>query len=150
MKGNICRCTGYRSIGDAIAGKCEIEDAKAGEGVGHNVPAPAGPDVVTGQARFTLDVAMEGMQHIKLLRSPHAHARIRSIDKRAALAVPGVIAVLTHEDAPTIPFSTARHEVREIDADDTLVLDTVVRYIGQRVAAVVAKAKARRKKAAAS
>ena len=112
--------------------------AQAGEGVGHNVPAPAGPDVVTGKARFTLDVAMEGMQHIKLLRSPHAHARIRSIDKTAALAVPGVIAVLTHEDAPTIPFSTARHEVREIDADDTMVLDTVVRYIGQRVAAVVA------------
>ena len=41
------------------------------------VPAPAGPDVVTGKARFTLDVAVEGLRHIKLLRSPHAHARIR-------------------------------------------------------------------------
>jgi putative selenate reductase molybdopterin-binding subunit len=138
MKGNICRCTGYRSICDAIAGKCEVENAKAGEGVGHNVPAPAGPDVVTGKARFTLDVAMEGLQHIKLLRSPHAHARIRAVDKSAALAVPGVTAVLTHEDAPPIPFSTARHEVREIDADDTMVLDTVVRFVGQRVAAVIA------------
>jgi putative selenate reductase molybdopterin-binding subunit len=142
MKGNICRCTGYRSIGDAIAGKYEIEDAKAGEGVGHNVPAPAGPDVVTGKARFTLDVAMEGMQHIKLLRSPHAHARIRAIDKTAALAVRGVIAVLTHEDAPKVAFSTARHEVRTIDADDTVVLDTVARFIGQRIAAVVADSEA--------
>ena len=142
MKGNICRCTGYRSIGDAIAGKCEIADGVAGEGVGHNVPAPAGPDVVTGKARFTLDLAMEDLHHIKLLRSPHAHARIRAIDKTKALAVPGVIAVLTHEDAPKVAFSTARHEVRAIDADDKLVLDTVVRFIGQRVAVVVADSEA--------
>ncbi len=139
MKGNICRCTGYRAIDDAIAGKCEIESAKAGEGVGHSVPAPAGPAVVTGKARFTLDVAVEGLAHIKLLRSPHAHARIRAIDKSAALAVSGVIAVLTHEDAPKTAFSTARHEVREIDPDDTLVLDTTMRFVGQAVAAVVAE-----------
>src|SRR5882757_2167122 len=81
MKGNLCRCTGYRSIDDALKGVRTIEDAQAGEGCGHNVPAPAGPDVVTGKARFTLDVAIDGLLHIKLLRSPHAHARIRSIDK---------------------------------------------------------------------
>jgi hypothetical protein len=142
MKGNLCRCTGYRAIDDAIAGKCHVEHIEHGEGVGHNVPAPAGPYVVTGKARFTLDVAVDGLQHIKLLRSPHAHARIRSIDKIAALAVPGVCAVLTHEDAPQVAFSTARHEVREIDADDTMVLDTVARFIGQRVAAVVADSEA--------
>ncbi len=79
---------------------------------------------------------------MKLLRSPHAHARIRSIKKDAALAVPGVRAVLTHEDAPTVAFSTARHEDRLIDADDTMVLDDVVRFIGQRVAAVVADTEA--------
>lgn len=142
MKGNLCRCTGYRAIDDAIAGKCNTEQAKAGEGVGHNVAAPAGPDIVTGKARFTLDLTIEELQHIKLLRSPHAHARIRAIDKTAALAVPGVCAVLTHEDAPQVAFSTARHEVREIDVDDTMVLDSVVRFIGQRVAAVVANSEA--------
>ena len=142
MKGNLCRCTGYRAIEDAIAGKRNTEDGRAGCGVGHNVPAPAGPDVVTGKARFTLDVAIEDLQHIKLVRSPHAHARIRAIDKTEALKVPGVIAVLTHEDAPSTAFSTARHETRLIDADDTMVLDTVVRYIGQRVAAVVADSEA--------
>ena len=42
---------------------------------------PAGPEVVTGKARYTLDTAMEGMLHLKVLRSPHAHARIVSIDK---------------------------------------------------------------------
>lgn len=142
LKGNLCRCTGYRAIEDAIAGRHDTTEAKPGCGVGHNVPAPAGPDVVTGKARFTLDVAIDGLHHIKLVRSPHAHARIRGFDKSAALAVPGVIAVLTHEDAPATLFSTARHEVREIDPDDTRVLDDVARFIGQRVAAVVATSEA--------
>lgn len=142
LKGNLCRCTGYRAIEDAIAGKRDTAEPHAGCGVGHNVPAPAGPDVVTGKARFTLDVAIEGIQHIKLKRSPHAHARIRGFDKTEAMKVPGVIAVLTHEHAPGTAFSTARHETPEIDADDTVVLDTAVRYIGQRVAAVVADSEA--------
>ncbi|RDV03772.1 molybdopterin-dependent oxidoreductase [Undibacter mobilis] len=142
LKGNLCRCTGYRAIEDAIAGRCDTAAPKAGYGVGHNVPAPAGPDVVTGKARFTLDVAIDGLHHIKLMRSPHAHARIRSIDKSAALAVPGVVAVLTHEDAPSTLYSSARHETRDIDPDDTRVLDNVVRFIGQRVAAVVATSEA--------
>jgi putative selenate reductase molybdopterin-binding subunit len=85
---------------------------------------------------------VEGLQHIKLLRSPHAHARIRAIDKTDAMKVPGVVAVLTHDDAPKTLFSTARHEIRETDADDTMTLDTVVRHIGQRVAAVVADSEA--------
>ena len=79
LKGNLCRCTGYRAIDDALAEKREIEDG-AGDACGRNVPAPAGPDIVRGRARFTLDVAVEGLLHMKLARSPHAHARIRSID----------------------------------------------------------------------
>ena len=138
LKGNLCRCTGYRAIEDAIAGRRETEDG----GCGHNAPAPAGPEVVTGKARFTLDVAIDGLLHMKILRSPHAHARIRVIDKSAALAVPGVSAVFTHQDAPPVAFSTARHEDRRVDPDDTRVLDDVVRFIGQRVAAVVADSEA--------
>ena len=61
---------------------------------------PPVPQVVTGTARYTLDIPMPGLLHLKLLRSPHAHARIKSIDKSAALSVPGVKAVLTWEDAP--------------------------------------------------
>ncbi|HEX3442387.1 MAG TPA: 2Fe-2S iron-sulfur cluster-binding protein, partial [Pseudolabrys sp.] len=141
LKGNICRCTGYRSIDDALAGRRNV-DTEDGDGCGHNVPAPAGPDVVTGKARFTLDVAVDGLLHMKLLRSPHPHARIRSIDKTAALTVPGVQAVLTHEDAPMTHYSSARHENRASDPDDTRVLDNVVRFIGQRVAAVVADTEA--------
>ncbi len=142
LKGNLCRCTGYRAIEDALDGKCNIEDVAAGEAFGRSLPAPAGPLVVSGAARYTFDTAIEGLLHIKLLRSPHPHARIVAIDTRAALAVPGVHAVLTHEDAPDRLFSTAKHEKAWMDPDDTRVLDPIVRFIGQKVAAVVAESEA--------
>ncbi len=139
LKGNICRCTGFRSIADAIAGVRNVEDAPAGQAVGRSAPAPAGRDLVTGRARFTLDFARPGMLHLKLLRSPHAHARIRRIDTARARGVPGVVDVMTYQDAPPRLFSTARHHHRTDDPDDTLVLDRVLRFAGQRVAAVVAE-----------
>jgi CO/xanthine dehydrogenase Mo-binding subunit/aerobic-type carbon monoxide dehydrogenase small subunit (CoxS/CutS family) len=142
LKGNLCRCTGYRAIEDALNGKTNVEDAVAGTAFGRSLPAPAGPQVVRGAARYTFDTAIEGMLHIKLLRSPHPHAKILSIDKTAALAVPGVQAVLTFEDAPDRLFSTARHEKAWMDPDDIRVLDNVVRFIGQKVAAVVAETEA--------
>ncbi|WP_258060269.1 MULTISPECIES: molybdopterin-dependent oxidoreductase [unclassified Arthrobacter] len=145
LKGNLCRCTGYRAIGDAVCGHRTV-DVPAGTSpvartVGASIPAPAGPDIVTGRARYTMDVPaaeLPGLLHMKILRSPHAHARIVSIDASAALAVPGVEAVLTHEDAPKQLFSTAQHELHTDDPDDTRILDDVVRFRGQRVAAVVA------------
>jgi putative selenate reductase molybdopterin-binding subunit len=142
LKGNLCRCTGYSTIEDALNGRKNIEDAVAGAAFGRNLPAPAGPQVVRGAAHYTFDTALEGTLHIKLLRSPHPHAKIISIDKAAALKIPGVQAVLTFEDAPDRLFSTARHERAWMDPDDTRVLDNVVRFIGQRVAAVVAETEA--------
>ncbi|CCE04505.1 putative xanthine dehydrogenase family protein; hypoxanthine oxidase [Bradyrhizobium sp. STM 3843] len=142
LKGNICRCTGYRAIEDALDGVCNIEDVPAGEAFGRSLPAPAGPQIVRGQARYTFDTAVDGLCHVKLARSPHAHAKIVAIDKTAALAVPGVIEVLTHEDAPSALFSTARHEKAWMDPDDTRVLDDTVRFIGQKVAAVIAESEA--------
>ncbi|WP_316167056.1 MULTISPECIES: molybdopterin-dependent oxidoreductase [unclassified Bradyrhizobium] len=142
LKGNLCRCTGYRAIEDALHGICNIENVPAGEAFGRSLPAPAGPQIVRGEARYTFDTAIDGLCHIKLARSPHAHAKIVGINKAAALAVPGVVAVLTHEDAPATLFSTARHEKAWMDPDDTRVLDDVVRFIGQKVAAVVAESEA--------
>ncbi|MFE5341088.1 molybdopterin-dependent oxidoreductase [Isoptericola sp. NPDC056578] len=172
LKGNLCRCTGYRAVADAVLGDdacgtahpagaapCDhahdgwtpqrsrgvgdrtAGSAASGTAFGTSEPAPASRGVVTGQVRYTLDVdpeAYPGLLHLKLARSPHAHARILSIDTADALAVPGVHAVLTHEDAPSARFSTAQHELWTDDPDDTRVFDDVVRHVGQRVAAVVA------------
>ncbi|MHB8694886.1 MAG: molybdopterin-dependent oxidoreductase, partial [Solirubrobacteraceae bacterium] len=148
LKGNICRCTGYSSIDDALHGTSRLREA-GGSAVGSDVRAPASEDVVTGRARFTLDELPAGLLHIKLVRSPHAHARVRQIESAAALAVPGVRLVLTHEDAPAVLYSSARHEHHTEDPDDTLLLDRVVRFAGQRVAAVVADSVAAAERGAA-
>ncbi|MET0418416.1 MAG: molybdopterin cofactor-binding domain-containing protein, partial [Actinoplanes sp.] len=141
FKGNLCRCTGYRAIADAVAGVVNVAPA-ADKAVGSDVGAPAGPQVVTGAARYTFDLDVPGVLHLKVLRSPHAHARILAIRTEAALAVPGVEAVFTHADAPDHLFSTAQHENVSEDPADTRVLDDVVRFAGQRVAAVVATSEA--------
>ncbi len=137
FKGNLCRCTGYRSITDALAGVVNTEKGAAVPG--RSLPAPAGRRIVAGREPYTLDEPPAGLLHLAVLRSPHAHARITAVDPSAAEALPGVVLVLTCENVPLVPFSTARHENRLDDPDDTLLLDRVVRFRGQRVAAVVAE-----------
>ena len=139
LKGNLCRCTGYRAIRDAIAGRAHRDTAAEGDPIGRSLPAPAASQVVTGRARFTLDAPPADALHMKVLRSPHAHARIVAIDTTEAYAIPGVVAVLTYADSPQRRFSTGRHQDPRDDAADTLVLDAILRFVGQRVAAVVAE-----------
>ncbi len=142
LKGNLCRCTGYRAIEDAIDGIAAVEPDRAGQACGRNLANPLTERIVTGNARYTMDVEMEGMLHLQVVRSPHAHARIRAISKEKALAVPGVLAVFTWEDVPRRPFTTACHDDFHLDPDDTFILDNVARFVGQRVAAVVAETEA--------
>jgi putative selenate reductase molybdopterin-binding subunit len=165
LKGNICRCTGYASIADAVSGLARIvPNKRLSSPVGVSEPAPAGPAVVAGTARFTCDLApdpddVDGAHsdvgryfnpgddhlppapplHMKLLRSPHPHAWIRSVNAATALAFPGVVAVFSYADSPSVPFSTARHADPDEDPYDTLVFDRTVRFHSQRVAAVVAE-----------
>jgi 4-hydroxybenzoyl-CoA reductase alpha subunit len=86
----------------------------------------------TGRARYTDDLVLPGMLHGKILRSPHPHALIRSIDTSAALALPGVFAVVTGSEMP-IPFG-----IIVWTPDENALATDKVRYIGDAVAAVAA------------
>ncbi|HEX7217072.1 MAG TPA: xanthine dehydrogenase family protein molybdopterin-binding subunit [Methylomirabilota bacterium] len=101
------------------------------KGVGVSIPRPDGPEKVTGRVQYVADIQPKGLLHAKLLRSPHAHARIVSIDVSAAKALPGVRAVLTARDIPHLKKKapTRAHAV--------LAIDRAV-FMGQPVAAVAA------------
>ncbi|MHB8620339.1 MAG: xanthine dehydrogenase family protein molybdopterin-binding subunit, partial [Chloroflexota bacterium] len=79
------------------------------------------------------------MLHARIVRSPHAHARIRGVNAVAALSLPGVWAVLTHADLPPIRHSTAGQPWPETSPYDARVLDEKVRYVGDWVAFVAAE-----------
>ncbi len=142
LKGSLCRCTGYRAIEDSIRGVIRVEADRPGKSVGRSLANPLGKSIVTGQARYTADVIMEGMLHIKVMRSPHAHARIKTIRKENALHVSGVHRIYTWQDVPRKLYTSATHDDFNVDPDDTYMLDNVVRFVGQRVAAVVAETEA--------
>ncbi len=97
---------------------------------------------VTGKAKYADDFFERDMLVGKVLRSPYAHANIRSIDVSRAKALPGVEAVITGKDLPGIKYATAGHpwalEVEHRDVADRLMLADKVRYWGEGVAAVVA------------
>ena len=95
--------------------------------------------LVTGKPAFVDDIELRGLLHAKLLTSPHAHAVIRDIDASEARALPGVHAVLTYKDIPRIPYTTAGQSWPEPGPHDQYSLDYIVRFVGDRVAAVAAE-----------
>ncbi|MGB3295262.1 MAG: molybdopterin cofactor-binding domain-containing protein, partial [Phormidesmis sp.] len=145
LEGNLCRCTGYESIIDSVL-DCDKSSVStivtSTEQVGQDIPKQDGPDLVTGKPVYTADWAPPGLLHLKVLRSPHPHARIRSIDTTKAEAIDGVEAVFTHKDVTRRAYSTAGHGAPVPDPLDHYLLDTKVRFIGDRIAAVVAETEA--------
>ena len=110
--------------------------------VGSRPIRPDGADKVTGRALYGADFQAAGLLHGKVLRSPHAHARIRSIDTSRAEALPGVRAVVTHKDFPEVEDATvAGHEGGTTELkwirDNVLASDKAL-YKGHAVAAVAA------------
>jgi hypothetical protein len=148
LKGNFCRCTGYQAIVESILLRQESQVGKPcaltpdSPQVGQSIPKQDGPALVTGKPSYTADWSPPGLLHLKVVRSPYPHARIRKIYTDKAKALPGVQAVFTHEDVPRIPYTTAGHAEPAPDPLDHYLLDNKVRFVGDRVAAVVAQSPA--------
>ena len=106
--------------------------------VGLSTPRRDAHAKVTGGAIYGPDVVLPGMLHAKVLRSPRAHARVKSIDASAARALPGVRAVLTHDDIPAHVVPFYGYYIK----DQTIVALDRVRYIGDIVCAVAADTEA--------
>src|SRR5438309_3415909 len=104
--------------------------------VGKRLRRADSPERLTGQVRYTGDLVLPGLLHGRLVRSPHASARIVSVDKSQAEATPGVVAVLTAED---LPVSDIRGAVESRSIMMALERTT---YVGQPVAVVLAESEA--------
>ncbi len=96
--------------------------------VGRGVPRVEGVEKVTGRARYSYDIRLPGQLYARVLRSPHAHARIVSIDTSRAEALPGIYAILSVNNAPPITWYK-----------DSAIFDRTVRFVGDEVAAVAAE-----------
>jgi putative selenate reductase molybdopterin-binding subunit len=157
LGGVLCRCTGYVKIVQAVqraaamlrgeaVGQDDIlpkvvtppEMAEL-EVVGKGEPKVDGVKLAAGRAVFTDDVTLDGMLYGALLTSPHAHARIARIDASEARELPGVYAVLTHEDLPRVKHASGGQSYPQPPPFDQVCLDDKVRHVGDRVAVVAAE-----------
>lgn len=145
LGGNICRCTGYQKIFDAVELARDVQNGRLpvtalleeehdeGDFIGKNVRRIDAPSKVSGRLKYAGDMVMPGMLHVQVLRSPHAHARIVSIDTAAAEAMEGVEGVITCADVPGEDgFGVFVH-------DQPVMARGKVRYVGEAVAAVAAE-----------
>ncbi|NNJ09535.1 xanthine dehydrogenase family protein [Chloroflexales bacterium ZM16-3] len=102
--------------------------------IGASLPRPDALDKVTGAARYPGDLVRPDMLHLKVVFAGRPHARILEIDSAAALAAPGVVAVLTAADVPHNAYGL-------IDSDQPVLCADVVRFVGDKVALVVAESR---------
>ena len=100
--------------------------------VGKSVPIKDAREKVTGSLKYGVDFQVPNMVYGKILRSPHAHAKIRGIDYSRAEAQPGVLGVVCYQDAPDLDWNSCWFNYRGH------ILDDRARFVGDEVAAVSA------------
>ena len=105
------------------------------------------PKFITGNGRYLDDIHLQGMTHLAILRSPYAHANIRSIDPSAAKGMPGVLAVFTGADIPYNPLPMAwpaggASGIQNNVSTPRILATDSVKWTGEGVAAVVAETEA--------
>ena len=151
LSGNICRCSNYNHYVAAVVGSAErsagsfVTRAAALTTIGHSTPRIDAADRCSGKAKYTGDVTMPGMLYARVLRSPHPHARIIRIDASKARALPGVKAIITHENcnvqwgAGSIAGGQQyNEETKRITTHKRYAFNNPVRFAGEPVAAVAA------------
>jgi len=116
--------------------------------VGHATPRIDAIERVTGRAKYTNDVQLPGMLYARVLRSPHPHARIRSIDASKARALPGVKAIITRENCQVVWGAGGiaggqqyNDDVKKITTQRRYAFNNPVRFVGDPVAAVAAESR---------
>ena len=110
--------------------------------VNHNTGSIDGKGLMLGRPAYTNDLADPNALTVKVLRSPHPHAKILNIDIKKAMSLEGVECVLTYKDFKRIPVTRAGQGYPEPSPHDKFVLDSVVRYVGDDVAIVAAETEA--------
>jgi len=106
--------------------------------VGKGIAKVDGIAIATGKPVYTEDLAMSNALVVKILRSPYAFARIKAIDIAQAEKLEGVECILIHKDVPNIRFTSAGQSYPEPSPYDRLILNEIVRYVGDEVAIIAA------------
>lgn len=151
FSGIFCRCTGYEQLFHAVelaaiwlknpahVPNHTPEFREELRVVGKVEQKVDGPRLVRGEKAFVEDMVLPGSCYLKMLGSPHAHAYIKSIDTRAAEAMPGVVMVITHKNCPQSFYNQAGQGFPEPSPYDRKMFGEKVLHVGDRVAAVVAE-----------
>src|SRR5262247_1765811 len=133
-----------RRLHDAHAGRCLVS-VNTMKLIGHATPRIDATERVSGRATYTRDVYLDGMLYAQMLRSPHPHARIKAIDLSKARALPGVKAIVTHENCHYVWGAGSiaggvqyNDDVKKITTQRRYAFNNPVRYVGEPIAAVAA------------